>query len=271
MQGGSGKQIEGGKRLLLLRAAFDFDSLSIPAQEKQKLQKLLNESPLEAELKKKYEVVILNTTNIKPSAEYQKIERQVKESMNNVSKAVDTTQLVIQKPDIIILVSKHAAMLGKQIFPLAWFKQAQLFAVGKAALPFFADDNISVLCPQKESGEGLMNLAQLQNIKNKNVLICKGEQGLDYIEDECKHRGAKVNVKNLYMRSEAVIKELPEAEEIDVLFATSVYALQYFKNQLEMNSEIQKQFLEKPILVLSERISNAAKGIGFVKIGMYNK
>ena len=256
MQGGSGKQNEGDKRLLLLRAAFDMDSLSIPAQEKQKLQKLLSESPLETELKKKYKVTVLNATSIKPNTEYQTLEQLFKKNKNSPSD--------FPQPDLIIIVSKHAALLARNIFPMDWFRQAQVFSVGKASLPFFASDGVSVQVPEQENGEGLMNLPQLQNIKNKQVLICKGEQGLDYIENECQQRNAKVKVANLYTRCEAVINDLPKAEDVDVLFATSVYALQHFKNQLEKNGAEQKQFLAKPMLVLSERIAKAAKEMGFV-------
>jgi len=252
------------KKLLLLRAAFDFDSLDISQQKKTRLQKLIQESPLEAELGKKFQLAVLNSTAIKPSDEFKKLQKAWKENSNYFhEKSV---------PDIIILVSKHATLLARQVLPKTWFEQAQVFSVGRASLVFFEEDKITITCPTLESGEGLMNLPALEKINNKTVLICKGELGLDFIENECKKRGAKVNTLNLYSRvqsAKTLLDEIPKVEALDYLFATSVFALEHFKNSISTDKRMLEAFLNRPVLVLSERIGNKAKQMGFLKVEVY--
>jgi uroporphyrinogen-III synthase len=253
------------KNLLLLRAVLDLDALALSAQQKTALQQKLQQSPLEDALKKNnFQTSVLNSTVIKPSDEFKKIGQALSVDKNRFSDQ--------EAPEIIIVVSKHAALLARLVLPDSWFQQAQVLSVGKAAIAFF-EDKITVSCASPENGEGLMKLAALQNINNTNVLICKGEQGLDFIENECKQRGARVKVVNLYTRTQAsvekLLQEMPKVENIDYLFATSVYVLEHFNNAVSKDKSLQEIILKKTVLVLSERIADQAKKAGFSSVEVY--
>ena len=133
-------------------------------------------------------------------------------------------------------------------------------AVFKTAYP------IHKLYPEKDfSGTGLLTLPALQDLRQKKILILKGQGGRLYLAKELKSRGAHVNRLNVYKRQlpDPAKNNIPDKNAVDVIICTSNSGL---KNLVHLLYPIWQDILfEKQLLVISPRIADSAKKLGFVK------
>ncbi|WP_342227523.1 uroporphyrinogen-III synthase [Rickettsiella endosymbiont of Rhagonycha lignosa] len=121
-------------------------------------------------------------------------------------------------------------------------------------------------CPEKDfNGTGLLNLAALQDIKQKKILIIKGEGGRSYLAKGLKARGALIDSLNVYKRQLPKIDkiDIPNQESIDVIICTSHSGLKNLVSLL--HPYWQDILLKKQLLVISSRLADSAKKLGFVK------
>jgi|ERR1043165_275903 uroporphyrinogen-III synthase len=120
--------------------------------------------------------------------------------------------------------------------------------------------------PKKDfNGTGLLNLAALQDIKQKKILIVKGEGGRQYLAKGLKDRGAQIDNLNVYKRQLPKIDktDIPNQESIDVIICTSHTGL---KNLVSLLYPYWQDILfKKQLLVISSRLTDSAKKLGFVK------
>ncbi|MBS0357934.1 MAG: uroporphyrinogen-III synthase [Proteobacteria bacterium] len=119
--------------------------------------------------------------------------------------------------------------------------------------------------PKNEgSSERLLDLPELQNVKDEKILIVAGEGGRELLEITLQNRGAQLKKVAVYrrIRPEPILtyEQLEEAH-IDIVISTSEESL---VNLCEMIKN--KSLFEWPLLIMSERIKFKAQQLGFQNI-----
>lgn len=176
----------------------------------------------------------------------------------------------LKQYDFVIFISPNsvfnAAKYIHTIWPI-WPSNTKTIATGPGtALALEQCGLSSDNCPEKDfNGIGLLNLAILQDIKQKKILIIKGEGGLLYLAKGLKARGAQTDHLNVYKRQLPRIDKynIPNQETIDVIICTSHSGL---KNLVSLLYPYWQAILfKKQLLVISPRLADSAKKLGFVK------
>ncbi len=172
--------------------------------------------------------------------------------------------------DFIIFISPNSvfnvAKYIHTIWPI-WPSNIKTIATGPGtALALKQYGLSSDSCPEKDfNGTGLLNLAALQDIKQKKILIVKGEGGRRYLAKGLKARGAHVDNLNVYKRQTPKVDSahIPYQEAIDIIICTSHSGL---KNLVSLLYPYWQAILfKKQLLVISPRLADSAKKLGFVK------
>jgi uroporphyrinogen-III synthase len=172
--------------------------------------------------------------------------------------------------DLVIFISPNSVFNSAEsihcIWP-AWPKNAKTIATGPGTvLALKQYDLPSDDCPEKDfSGIGILNLAALQDIKQKKILIIKGVGGSLYLAKSLRARGAQIDSLNVYKRQLPKIDKanIPVQKTIDVIICTSHSGL---KNLVGLLYPYWKGILfKKQLLVISPRLADSAKKLGFVK------
>lgn len=111
-------------------------------------------------------------------------------------------QLSNLKPEFIIIISPAAATFALQATDLAEQRNSATFiAVGQASANVLIAHGIeNVKVPNIETSEGLLALAELQNITNKQVLIIRGNGGREHLKQQLELKQAKVAYNEVYKR-----------------------------------------------------------------------
>ncbi len=187
----------------------------------------------------------------------------------------DTTVLLstlkkLSRYDFVIFISPNSVFNTAEsihrIWP-NWPKNTKTIATGPGtALALKQYDLACDFCPEKDfNGIGLSNLAVLKDIKKKKILIIKGEGGRLYLAKSLRARGAQIENLNVYKRQLPKIDKdnIPNQEAIDVIICTSHSGL---KNLVSLLYPYWQDFLfKKQLLVISLRLADSAKKLGFVK------
>ena len=190
------------------------------------------------------------------------------------TKNIEKVELIIKKLneyDFVIFISPnsvfHIAKFIHRIYTF-WPENSKSLATGPGTALALTQHNLP--ChdyPKKDfSGIGLLNLDTLKNIEQKKILIIKGEGGRSYLARELTIRGAKVYNLNVYKRQQPKISKficIPEQKSIDVIICTSHSGLKNLVNLLY--PYWQTILLKKQLLVISSRLKDGAKKLGFVK------
>jgi len=127
--------------------------------------------------------------------------------------------------------------------------------------------NVDLMPLDGYNSEALLDLAELQNVSRKNIVIIRGENGREILAETLKQRGATVSYQDVYNRE---IPQIDCAEilqqKLDFITITSGEAVQ---NLVKMLPETQHDLLKKiPLIVVSERIQTIAKNLGFETIAL---
>lgn len=123
--------------------------------------------------------------------------------------------------------------------------------------------------PDINTSEQLLNLANFTNVLNQNILLVKGVGGRNIIKDKLKEQGANLTVVDVYERklpkiAPEIIDKIWRENGVDVIIYTSKQAM---LNTLEIFPySAKKWLLTKPSIVISERLANHAKNLGFENI-----
>ncbi|MFQ5546533.1 MAG: uroporphyrinogen-III synthase [Acidiferrobacterales bacterium] len=114
--------------------------------------------------------------------------------------------------------------------------------------------------------EGLLALPELQQVKNKAIVIFRGEGGRELLGRTLTERGAYIEYAECYRRvkpSRASTAPLQswESAKIDIVTTTSIDGL---RNLVELVGKIQRKALTKtPIVVISQRMADVSHELGF--------
>ena len=134
----------------------------------------------------------------------------------------------------------------------------------KALRHFGVDDPI---VPQgRFDSEALLALPQLQELHGKKIIIFRGDGGRELLGTGLSERGAKIEYAECYRRVRPHADTAPLLRQwargaVHVSCVTSVEAL---RNLYDMVGKRGQQWLVKtPIVVVSERIAQACRELGF--------
>jgi uroporphyrinogen-III synthase len=172
--------------------------------------------------------------------------------------------------DIIIAVSQHAVHQSNTLIQdsnLDWPKSAQYLAVGqKTAHVLSKASKQQVNYPDISDSEHFLQLAQLQYVQGKRVIILRGNGGRELIYDTLTHAGAIVEYIEAYKRENIAFRadlHIPfwQDKHISQLVVTSSGQLRHFVSQL--NQKQKNWIYTRSLYVPSERIAQEAKDIGF--------
>lgn len=145
----------------------------------------------------------------------------------------------------------------------------QIAAVGKSSARALQKLGHRVdLFPEKRfNSEALLEMAELQHVKGKKIIIFRGDGGRELLADTLRQRGAEVVYANCYrrIRPKSNVSRLLKSwarGDVDLITVTSNEGLH---NLYEMVGGLGREWLKKtPILVISERLRAYAKELGFV-------
>lgn len=171
--------------------------------------------------------------------------------------------------DFIIFMSPNAVFKTADyihnVYSVWSSNQTKTIAIGPGTAKALKQHNLPVdYYPEKNfSSEGILSLLPLRNPGQKNILIIKGQGGRSILSETLKKRGAQLTTLEVYKRCLPSYTITPEVKTIDIIICTSNDGL---TNLLNLLHPIWGATLfEKQLLVISSRIANYAKKLGFVK------
>ncbi len=172
--------------------------------------------------------------------------------------------------DVVISVSSNASTLAVDWIDQYWPQmpeQLAWYAVGPSSAAPFEALGITMQIPSGNHSEGLLALADLQNMQNKKVLILRGLGGRELLADTLKERGAKVHYAELYERcvvplAKDYLAGLLREQQIHYALITSGEMAQQLASELTND----KTFLGLQLIVPSERIKKIAHNLGFNQV-----
>lgn len=170
--------------------------------------------------------------------------------------------------DMIIFISPQAVYQSSRMIKAQWAvfpSHPQFIAIGKGTANALTNAHLPVHAYAKHhwSSEGLLTLPLLQNVKNKKIAILRAETGRELIKDVLTKRGALVDNVIAYRRAIPTLdvrpcKALLDEHKVDIIIATS--------NEIVKNLVTLVGVQPVPLLVISERIFEFAKSLGFNSI-----
>ena len=170
----------------------------------------------------------------------------------------------LESYDLAIFVSRNAvAATAARI--IHWPAHVPLAAVGKStAAALQSQWRRAVITPGNQyNSEALLALPELQSVRNRRILIFRGEGGRDLLENELSRRGANVACAEVYRRTlpDQRLAALRTHGPIDVLVVTSNEGL---TNLVQLAEPDQRDWLlHKPLVVISQRTATLAAELGF--------
>lgn len=163
-----------------------------------------------------------------------------------------------------------------EILPSTWPKSVNIIALGQGTAKALTQQGLHApILPQQADSEHLLMLDALKNIKQKKILLVKGEGGRTLINKSLIAQGAHVSTLEVYRRTQAIldrkhIQTLWHENVVDIILITSETALAYL---FALFGEQARPWLcRKPYLVISERLreSAEAEGIQTVIVSSYD-
>lgn len=116
------------------------------------------------------------------------------------------------------------------------------------------------------NSEGLLAITAMQNVRDKRLLIIRGNAGREHLKETLQQRGAIVDYLNAYQRikpttSSTELEQHLQNNQIAAIVITSAASL---KNLLEMVPEkVITSLLQIPLLLINQRLVDIAKKAGF--------
>jgi len=178
--------------------------------------------------------------------------------------------------DVVIFISKNAVKHGIEAFESIDHDHLKVFAVGSATAKELQNNNIKVdAYPEnKASSEELLSLYKVKRLKNQKILIFRGKGGRETLKQGLEANSNTVDYAEVYERIsvEPIDTHLKSIsafleESSGVVTITSVESLESMVQIINLfDPSIIKSLVKYPLVLLSERIANSAKKIGFSNI-----
>jgi uroporphyrinogen-III synthase len=172
--------------------------------------------------------------------------------------------------DVIVFVSANAVRYGLPVLRRYWWPlpgSLCCLAVGPGTARVLADDGVSASVPATATSEGLLDLPELREVRNRRVLIVRGQGGRELLRQQLAARGALVHYLEVYRRDRtgrtaSDLERITSAHESTLALITSGEAL------VELNSLVAgaAQRARLSVVVASQRIAGMARELGFPRV-----
>ncbi|RKZ95431.1 MAG: uroporphyrinogen-III synthase [Gammaproteobacteria bacterium] len=167
------------------------------------------------------------------------------------------SNIALAEQDMIIFVSRNAVT-----FFIAGIEgdlpvNIQLVAVGAATATSMSEHGlrVDIQPPEPAGSESLLAMPALNNVKDKKVLIVRGQGGRELLADTLTTRGAKISYIEIYQRSLSTPSnaQIEQAKTADCILVTSIAGLDNLSKLIDGDS-----LKSKKLIVVSERIRQYA-------------
>lgn len=158
-----------------------------------------------------------------------------------------------------------------------WPKTLRPVAIGQGTVKILATHGISgCVAPQNTfDSESLLTLPELQEtaVRDKRIVILRGDGGRELLADTLRARGAKVDCVSCYRRSAPAAGFVPwlqawQAGELDAVTVSSSEGLRYLLAGLDAEG---RDYLQRtPIFVPHARIAESAHAAGLQQVVLTN-
>ncbi|MCK3657825.1 uroporphyrinogen-III synthase [Pasteurellaceae bacterium Pebbles2] len=173
--------------------------------------------------------------------------------------------------DYIFCVSKSAVKFATETLKntgFHWRNDLHYFAVGQSSAEYFSSyGETAVRYPfRQENSEGVLNLAEMQDLSEKNILILRGNGGREHFSEQAQLRGANVQFVECYQRVPIDYNNIEQTDlckraSINSVLATSAEILNYL---IDFVPQEEQTWLKScQLITISRRIANLAKQAGW--------
>jgi uroporphyrinogen-III synthase len=167
----------------------------------------------------------------------------------------------------LVFVSRNAVEHFLQGSPQTLPAHIKLAATGEGTAQTMRENRLTVdLQPELSNGsEGLLQLPEWQQMDQQHVVIVRGDGGRELMAETLRARGAKISYLEVYRRQLPTVSAdlQQQACSADWLTATSANGV---TNLLSLLSTNCPEILQKPLVVVSERIKAFAIEKGFKQV-----
>lgn len=183
------------------------------------------------------------------------------QSINRIKNIVSYTDIVFVSRNAVefgmVLIDEHAQMPnGIRALTVGGESAKQLYKFG-----------VDSMFPEHGSGaEALLAVSQLADLRQRKILVVRGETGLDWLEQEMQQRGAEVDRAVVYSQSAPTasfgkLREvLQQHGSIDGVFAHSAQSIH---NLVEIAADQFKLVSQAVLVAGSQRIADTALELGW--------
>jgi uroporphyrinogen-III synthase len=178
--------------------------------------------------------------------------------------------LLRQAWDLAIFISPNAVRHAARLLAPGKLNAAHIAAVGEATAGALREAGLApdLLPDGRFDSEGLLALPALQQMRERRVLIVRGEGGRPLLGDSLRARGAKVGYAEVYRRERPAADPQPLLgrwrNEVDIVTATSAEVLE---NLVTILGQAGWTLLrETPLMVISQRMAARAGELGFSRV-----
>lgn len=185
----------------------------------------------------------------------------------------------ISQYDWVIFISANAVnfALSANDGKIEPFKSCQIVVVGAATKKVLDDVGLStVLMPADNqfNTEGLLATKAMQSVKGLSCLVVRGDGGRELLADTLRERGARVEYLEVYTRVQPACKQQALTDNLQqgTLHFITITSGDGLKNLMAMVAvELHDKLLSVPLVVISDRIRQLAKKIGFKQVAVTKK
>ena len=176
--------------------------------------------------------------------------------------------------DYVFAVSKSAVDFADKALKntgFVWRDDLQYFTVGQGTAQHFAvTTTLAVHYPTtQENSEGVLQLAAMQNLQGKTILILRGNGGRELFSEQAQQRGANVEIVECYRRESIVYNSTEQTSlckraGVQTIVATSAEILTQLVDFVPQNEHNWLKSCQ--LITVSERISHLAQALGWQNV-----
>jgi len=178
--------------------------------------------------------------------------------------------------DAIIFISANAVEHALEQIKFTQERSQNIFAVGRATADKLREYGISVDCyPENNaSSEALLSMSMVSKMKNSNILIIRGRGGREALKLGLSIQNNNVDYAEVYERVECEALDL-HRESLSILLnnhdgVLTITSTESLSAMINIAQKIDSDCLEiiksMPLVVLSNRIRDFAKSVGFIHL-----
>jgi uroporphyrinogen-III synthase len=193
-------------------------------------------------------------------------------SSHHMSHAADLTKR-LDEFDMAVFVSRNAVVKAMEIMShlgVTLPRQLHLAAIGQKTAHALAETGhaVTIVPAHHFDSEALLAMREMHNVKNRRIVIFRGEGGRTLLGDTLAARGALVEYAEVYRRRKPspnidTIERTFFNNPVDIVTITSAEALQNLHELLVLGGY--PQTLEMRLLIGSRRMVEKALSLGFIR------